>query len=782
MVINPEKNLVAWNNENIDTYHDIVVSFDYSRYAINSEPTGGFCVVFFESRLDIPQLGGPGRCLGYLPSSQKDYCYQQGYEGFSGAYLGVGFDSLGEFALPTDIVDGTTKNVANSCSIRSSESEKYKFLATSSNMFFTPKEFLIAENLKDTSSIKKRTVRIIINKAFTNIEVQIKNTEEESFYTVLTTKIPIRKRTAIRVGITSTFLNDDTKFNLYNFNVAGFPGIIPEEEMTDCLQTFKVLNKIPGETIVSGKDFCAVPVGNSIYVYRLTDNNFKLTQTITEDSDNIKLLGGNDNFLFVGEDNTYNVNVYYKISRNFLRTQTINLISELGSEGDNSINYPTCADTDNKTMVIGNNQNVYVFNYIAGAGLFGRFNYLQSINRTLSGDIGFSVQVDGTSILTGGGKPRFDGETVFSLENKNILKGRYDSFVGYYEFNGREWPGRGAPGEQSNQPTQVIVSPITGNRYNEFGKSIQIQGSEAVISAPNEFRRKINDPGQGEVYHYFFARRRVDSKTGSTSRFGREWRSVMELGSFYSINSPAGNFGTSISFLGNNLIVSAPYEAYKTLPDLSFEDKFNVGRIYVFRKTLGGTFSQTTVITPNFLRSEANMEFGRYVGLVGSKSVVGAVPYRLKNLNGEIDFYKIGCLFDISPEHIPVNEETIGLYDNAGFNVVMNSYDYMQLLNYDTSSFLLFSDVIQVFRGGSFTVSLKTKNVADGTLIPYRVTGIIQPDLIKGLVNGDFIIKDNSSSAFFELSRNIPLTTNLITINLADESIEPLNLILEETA
>jgi hypothetical protein len=106
----------------------------------------------------------------------------------------------------------------------------------------------------------------------------------------------------------------------------------------------------------------------------------------------------------------------------------------------------------------------------------------------------------------------------------------------------------------------------------------------------------------------------------------------------------------------------------------------------------------------------------------------------------------------------------------------------MQLLNYDTSSFLLFSDVIQVFRGGSFTVSLKTKNVADGTLIPYRVTGIIQPDLIKGLVNGDFIIKDNSSSAFFELSRNIPLTTNLITINLADESIEPLNLILEETA
>ena len=98
MFFNEEKNIAFFNKQSLDTYHEIVVSFDYARYSRENVPTGGFALTFFRSNFDKPKGGGPGFALGYLPSDETDYCKLDGYRGLNGAVLGVGFDLNGRFA------------------------------------------------------------------------------------------------------------------------------------------------------------------------------------------------------------------------------------------------------------------------------------------------------------------------------------------------------------------------------------------------------------------------------------------------------------------------------------------------------------------------------------------------------------------------------------------------------------------------------------------------------------------------------------------------------------
>ena len=665
MILNPEKNFVAWNTENLDTYHDIVVSFDYTRYSVQGNSNGGFAIVFFETSQQIPSIGGPGYSLGYTPNSVDDYCYKGGYKGLEGAFLGIGFDKSGLFGIATDKVDGINKPVPNSFTIRGSEIDGYKHIATSSNLYYTPKKFLISEDLNSEDDKKYRTIRVIVSKAFTEIEVQIKNEEDRFFYTALKTKIPKRKRTAIKVGLTTTFFDNFTKFDIKNFNVAGFPGKIADLEIKDCIQTERLFNTIDGKTVVSGNDFVAIPVGGLIYIYELKDGKFVQYQTIQE-TDPCYLIGGNNKFLFLNRKDSYEVIVYYRISKIFLRIQNIDLFEEIfESERIKLSNYPECAHTDAKTLAIGNGEYVFIYNFYTGFSAFGRFGLFQTITNHPSGSIGFSVQVDDKKLLTGGGKLK-------------SLGGRTNSFVAYYEYNGFDW---------GDLPVQSFVSPTSGNIHDEFGYTISLQGNEAVIGSPNEFRRGGKDTvGQGEVYHYVY----VNKRTG----IGREWRNAMALGSFYKLDTPGGNFGTAVSFLGNNLIVSSPGEMFLYPPDLAFENIPNVGRVYIFRKALGGIFTQAAVISPGYfeqgvtdettsvsLRAEPYMYFGKYAGLYGSTGAAVAIPYRDNLAKGEIDFYKIGCIFNDSPVHLTIDRDKLALVDNSGYTIDIESNIYLKVIN-----------------------------------------------------------------------------------------------------
>lgn len=656
MIFNREKNLIAWNKDILDTYHDIVVSFDYTRYSTTNVPGGGFCIAFFETEADVPSLGGPGYSLGYTPSIQSDYCYLKGYQGMKNAYLGIGFDSLGMFGVRTTLIDGLSSPTPNSFTIRGSEEENYKHIATSKNLTFIyrNKNFFFSEKISDENSVKYKTIKAIISKAFTEIEILVKFEEEKEFVSVLKHKIPIRPRTGVKVGLTCCTEEDDAKFFLKNFNVAGFPGKVLDPELKDCAYIERNQSELPGNTIVSSENFVAIPVDGNINLYEIRAGEFKIKQVLTDEKP-IILLGGNERFLFTGDNKSTEVGVYFKANDQFLYTTIVDIQDSDGIDPLLVKDFPpTCAHTDNRFLAVGNNKNVFLYEFRTGFGDngFGVFLPTQTLSDNVSGDIGYQVQVDKGKLLTSGGTPR--------------LGGRYNSFISYYEYNGVTW---------NQDPTQTFTSPVTGNLFDEFGQSISMIGNEVIVGSPNEFRRRRNTVGHGETYHYVYTR----SRSGP----GREWRPAMGLGSFYNIDSPGGNFGTHVNYYGNNLIVSAPYENYHFPPDLILENMPNCGRIYIFRKNRGGTFSQAAIIAPDFQRAKPYMYYGRLVGLLGRTTAVATVPYKNNLLySPEIDVYKIGCIFTLPPPHLPININSIALYDNAGYTIDMTTLTYLQLLDY----------------------------------------------------------------------------------------------------
>lgn len=649
MIFTPEKTLIAWNKDILDTYNDIIVSFDYERYSTFDTPRGGFCVVFFDSDLEVPKIGGPAECLGYTPNSRRDYCFFKGHEGFKNGFIGIGFDLNGDFGLKTDLVDGLDTPVPNSITIRGSEIENYKYIATSKNIAYLNRPFLIGDKLKEGVD-RFQTVKVIISKAFTNIKVQIKRSIDREFIDIMETKIPIQRRTGVKVALTNTVLDEHTFFNIKNFNVAGFPGVITEPELRDCAFKEFFDSKTGEKDIVSANNFAAVPVGGNVLIYELRNGEIFSRQIIEEESP-AALLGGNDKFLFLNREKTDEIDVYFNINNVFIRTQTLSLSGDVSDiEPENVGGLPYCAATDNKYLMVGNRKNIYVYQYKTGAGTFGIFDFLQTISNNPSGDIGFSIQLEEGRMLTGGGTPRLDG--------------RRNSFVSFYETNGVDW---------NDLPTQSFSSPVTGNQYDEFGYTIAMQGNEAIIGSPNEARRGRLTVGHGEVYHYVYLRTR------------KQWRAAMSLGNFYNIDCPGGNFGTSIAYLGNNLIISAPYENYHFPPDLIYENKPNAGRVYIFRKNRGGTFTQSANIAPDFDLAREDMYFGKNVGLIGSRTAIVTIPYKNRLENSEMDAYKIGCLFPVPPEHRPIDLDSIKLFDSGGYTIDMDSFTYLKLINTDTT-------------------------------------------------------------------------------------------------
>jgi hypothetical protein len=647
MLFNPEKNFVTWNTEFLDTYHDIVVSFDFCRYSTGIEPQGGFAVVFFDLDADVPVLGAPGYSLGYTPAPKKDYCYQSGYRGFRNGYIAVGFDLLGEFGLKTESVDGLLAPQPNSCTIRGSQADNYKYIATSKNFFYTPAKLHIAEKLNSESEKEFKTIKIIISKAFTEIEVLIKRESEKVFNSVLKTRIPLNQRTGVKVGITNTFMDNYTRFDIKNFNVAGFPGAVAAPILRDCLQVENLNDYVQGYTTIAADDYCIVPAGGNINIYEVGDGKLNLSQVI-QDVGPLNLLGGNDKFIFTQLNNTYNIDVHYRVSNSFYKTQTINLKNDVDPIYKDAVLYPICADTDNKFLAVGDGERVYVFNFDTGFTLFGSFGYRETLTDHPSGFIGRSVQVDNNKLVSGGGlKKRFDNE-------------RYKSFIACYEYNGYFFDN-----------TQNLISPLSGNYFDEFGSAMALQGNELIIGSPNSDRRNKTTIGQGEAYHYVYAKKKVGS--------GREWRVAMELGNFYKLDTPGGNFGTHVSFYGNSLIVSAPYENYHYPADMTFEGYPNAGRVYIFRKNRGGTFSQAAMIAPEVGRLDTNMYYGKLVSLVGNIAGAAVVPYKDILKKADLDFFKIGCVFDIPPAHLSIDEDSYGLYDSSGYIIDMESNTHMKI-------------------------------------------------------------------------------------------------------
>lgn len=62
--------------------------------------------------------------------------------------------------------------------------------------------------------------------------------------------------------------------------------------------------------------------------------------------------------------------------------------------------------------------------------------------------------------------------------------------------------------------------------------------------------------------------------------------------------------------------------------------------------------------------------------------------------------------------------------------------------------------VASVNEGGSFTITLSTTNVPNGTAVGYNVTGIQQADLSSGLTSGNFTVNNNTATLSFTLAND----------------------------
>jgi len=644
MFFNEDKNIAFFDRQPLDTYHEIVVSFDYARYNYKNTPTGGFAIVFFESSFQKPRDGGPDFALGYLPSDKVDYCKLEKYKGLNGAVLGIGFDLNGNFGLKNYTYDGTNTPTPNSVSIRLGVQDNFKYITTSKNLLNTPYAIKVGEQINSSDEIKYNSVRVTITNGFTKIIVQIKDAKSKSFYTVLDTNIPLKERNAIKVALTTTVVDETTFFDVKNFNVAGFPGEPRKPKFEDCIQNINLGGYSQGGTIVSEEDFFAVPINGDIQIYRLEGSNFNITQTLAESSD-LVLLGGSDKFLIANYKDTTQIAIYYNNNNTFFKTQEIDVaIDSLALEDPSSYFFdpPICADTDNNFLAIGNGKQVIIYDYSfnQSAFNFGTWFYTgQTIIDPISGGLGVSVQV----------------------EKQRLLVGSSVGAVKFYTFNGFEFIDQ-----------QTIFDPVTGNPYSGFGASLSLQNNDLIIGAPRAFKVRYPTVGQGEAYHYYYS---LNRETGK-----RAWRRIMNIGNFFRIDSPAGEFGSSVKIQGNNLIVSAPFENYHNPPSLIFENIPNCGRVYLFQKSTAGLFSTAKAIAPFVDEARPYSFYGKYVGLIDNDVAASITAYTPGGFPSELNFFNINCVFDVPPEHLPISNQSIALVDNAGYVIDIETLTNMQLL------------------------------------------------------------------------------------------------------
>jgi hypothetical protein len=104
------------------------------------------------------------------------------------------------------------------------------------------------------------------------------------------------------------------------------------------------------------------------------------------------------------------------------------------------------------------------------------------------------------------------------------------------------------------------------------------------------------------------------------------------------------------------------------------------------------------------------------------------------------------AIFTTTQDYVTEGDETFVLTLNTiGTNVSVLIIDYTKTRTYSLST-----DVTTtVTEGGSFTITLTTTNVFDGTLVPYTITGVSSADINNASLTGNFTINSNIGSQSF---------------------------------
>ena len=344
------KNIAAWHDRPLDSWHDIIVSFEYARYNTSNIPTGGFAVVFFDSAVDMPHGGGPDYALGYNPSTSTEGCRYFGYNGLEGAIAGVGFDRFGKFAEATTLVNGVVgaPNI-NSATIRDGRETGYNFVYNTPDISEISSElnnFTVDQQLSSADDITYRAVRVVLGKAGTELLVQAKdNIEDLTFTTIARVSLTEKKRRSLRVAITNTTQEGETIFKIRNFNVAGYPGATSDALISDCTQVIR-RSKFGGSNVLPmHRTAASISNGNILETFISDSISYNLKSSIFS-GEGFKILNSHNSSFLINYTGSNEVKVYTTYGRSI--RQTASIVVPINTPCDKI----AAADLDDTTLVI----------------------------------------------------------------------------------------------------------------------------------------------------------------------------------------------------------------------------------------------------------------------------------------------------------------------------------------------------------------------------------------------------------------------------------------------
>ena len=628
------KYVLSWNDQALDTYHDIIISLDYAMYNYNDTPTCGFCIALFESLNEKPRSGGPFYSLGYTPSDLNDICNPEGYNGLESALYGIGFDVNGIFAKKTNRVDGSLATVKNSICLRNGIKKDYSFIKQSENLLYSQNLSLAQQLTSINQKINYNQIRIIFKDALTKVEIEAKKEEDTEFKIIFQESFSLMEQTSVKVGLFFTSLDQNTKFKVKSFNVAGFPSKYEKTKLfSSCTQTISTNKNLIGDKLPAYNEWIAANNEKGFKLYKSDSDSYSFKQNLISTND-FKILNYTDRYLFAKSNK--DIIVYEYRGNSFIKQNKITLPNE-----DDIM----CCAGHNDTLVIGttsNNENFYVYKYDPNAfdiQNIGNWYLYQTFSNNVTGQgYGKVVEINENYIFTPSSKDQ-------------VISYKKDPNFGYLLH------------QTISKPNSAAIS---------FGKTLSVYENDLLIGAPYAQKTSFPNFGNGEVYHYY-----LSEKT-------KEWTLIMEMGDFFKINTPAGNFGNSLKINKNTAIIGAPSESYY-LSGSSEEP--NVGRAYVFRKTPYGYFTQTGTLAPLSAQAKSYTFFGSQVNTYQNLAIVG-IPYTLDKAQGEIGIFNLDCIFGTPPLHLPIPINAIQLINLEGFIIDRENEDYIVHFQHPNPSIL----------------------------------------------------------------------------------------------
>ncbi|WP_179952277.1 Ig-like domain-containing protein [Marinicella rhabdoformis] len=226
-----------------------------------------------------------------------------------------------------------------------------------------------------------------------------------------------------------------------------------------------------------------------------------------------------------------------------------------------------------------------VYVYIKSGNNWAQQAYLKSSNPIANEQFGYSVAIEGDTLVVGTG---FSEETAYVFTRSNGV-----------------WS------------ESAILTASNSENFDLFGWSVAISGSTIAVSAIQEDSASTGVNGnQSDVNNTAVA-------SGAVYVFVEDNGTWNQQAYIKASNTDAGDtFGSTVILDGDNLIVSAPYEASGATginSNQSDNSVPNSGAAYVFTRT-GTTWSQQAYIKP----SQTPKEFGLAMDMSNDTLVIGS--------------------------------------------------------------------------------------------------------------------------------------------------------------